>query len=245
MKGTRPLSNAEIIEVAKHFTGEYEARNRGLFMLGVSIGGRISEMLSLTIGDVWELEKPVTDVVFDKSIVKGGEHARSVPLNDDARTAVSDLIAWHTEREALVYDGDILPYELNPDYPLFPSRKGGVLNRRGADAVLRKAFRRAGLNGKLGTHSLRKSFAQRLYDQTCDIFVVKEMLGHKSTDTTQQYLGVNYASLREALEAIATTSAARDTIPIYKANDVQLINELILRGYGVHHLPDKAKGLHP
>ena len=47
MKGTRPLDNDEIRQVSGCFTGMYEVRNRGLFMLGVSTGGRISELLSL------------------------------------------------------------------------------------------------------------------------------------------------------------------------------------------------------
>ena len=45
MKGTRPLDNDEIRSVSTSFTGTYEVRNRGLFMLGVSTGGRISELL--------------------------------------------------------------------------------------------------------------------------------------------------------------------------------------------------------
>ena len=45
MKGTRPLDNNEIRLVSACFTGTFEVRNRGLFMLGVSTGGRISELL--------------------------------------------------------------------------------------------------------------------------------------------------------------------------------------------------------
>ena len=54
MKGTRPLDNQEIVLVSACFDGTFKARNRGLFMLGVSTGGRISELLSLTIGDVYQ-----------------------------------------------------------------------------------------------------------------------------------------------------------------------------------------------
>ena len=43
MKGTRPLDNTETRLVSACFTGTFEARNRGLFMLGVSTGGRITE----------------------------------------------------------------------------------------------------------------------------------------------------------------------------------------------------------
>ena len=55
MKGTRPLNNQEIRLVSACFDGNpFGDRNRGLFMLGVSTGGRISELLSLTIGDVYQ-----------------------------------------------------------------------------------------------------------------------------------------------------------------------------------------------
>ena len=65
MKGTRPLDNKEIRLVSACFDGTFEARNRGLFMLGVSTGGRISELLSLTIGDVYQNGKSaVTDLLF-------------------------------------------------------------------------------------------------------------------------------------------------------------------------------------
>ena len=64
MKGTRPLDNDEIRRVSTSFTGTFAVRNRGLFMLGVSTGGRISELLSLTIGDVYQNGKPVTDLLL-------------------------------------------------------------------------------------------------------------------------------------------------------------------------------------
>ena len=84
----------------------------GLFMIGVSTGGRISELLSLQIGDVYQNGGPVTDMLFEKSIVKGGEVSGAVPVNADGRLAIDELIDWH---------GD--PYEnINPSRPLFPPR---------------------------------------------------------------------------------------------------------------------------
>lgn len=236
MKGTRPLDNAEIHAVASHFTGAFAVRNRSLFLLGVSIGGRINELLSLTVGDVWQHGKPVTDVLYDKSIVKGGEVARAVPLNADGRQAVEDIINWHTEKF-----GGLLG-EVDKDTPLFVSRvknKNGTPKRMttqaGSDAIM-AAFEAAGLNGKLGTHSMRKSFAQRLYSQTNDIFVVREMLGHKNVATTQKYLGVNYAEVREALELMSVIVAGTDpkqSTPVHRASDNDLIAELAKRGYNV------------
>ena len=79
MKGTRPLNNDEIRLVSACFSGNpFEVRNRGLFLLGVSTGGRISELLSLQIGDVYQNRAAVTYLLFDKSIVTGGEIRRAV-----------------------------------------------------------------------------------------------------------------------------------------------------------------------
>ena len=238
MKGTRPLDNTEIRLVSACFDGNpFESRNRGLFMLGVSTGGRISELLSLTIGDVYQNGKPVTDLLFDRSIVKGGEISRAVPVNSDGRRAIEDLIAWHRERYNTTHKSR----------PLFPSRNGqGAkrMSRRTAHDVLKTAFVSAGLNGHLATHSLRKSFAQRLYDRTGDIFAVQEMLGHKSVATTQKYLGVNYANVRDALEEMSLESELHVSgllgSSLKTTADETLFLELALRGYDLSKLRDPA-----
>ena len=59
MKGTRPFDNDEIRLVSACFTGTFEHCNRSLFLLGISTGGRISELLSLQIGDVWQNDRVV------------------------------------------------------------------------------------------------------------------------------------------------------------------------------------------
>ena len=236
MKGTRPLDNDEIRLVSACFSGTYEVRNRGLFLLGVSTGGRISELLSLRIGDVYQNEKPVTDLLFDRSIVKGGEVSRAVPVNTDGMRAITDLIGWHQERFRT----------LPKTRPLFPSRNGNGrkrMTRRAAHNVLKKAFEAAGLNGHLATHSLRKSFAQRLYEQTGDVYAVQEMLGHKSIVTTQEYLGVNYASVRKALQQMSLDGELHEIgilgSSLKSEADATLFLELALRGYDLSKLRDE------
>ena len=238
MKGTRPLDNHEIRKVAECFDGTFKNRNRGLFMLGVSTGGRISELLSLTIGDVYQNRTAVTDLLFDRSIVKGGEVSRAVPVNRDGKQAIADLVAWHRDRYSTTHKSR----------PLFPSRNGqGTqrMSRRTAHNVLKQAFEVAGLNGHLATHSLRKSFAQRLYDRTGDIFVVQEMLGHRNVATTQKYLGVNYASVRQAIEEIAVSGELHERhilgSSLKKETDEALFLELVQRGYNLSSLRDKKE----
>ena len=150
MKGTRPLDNDEIRQVAAAFTGTFAVRNRGLFILGVSTGGRISELLGLRIKDVWQNGKAVSDLLYTKQIVKGGEVSRSVPVNADGRKAIDELVNWHREHYS----------SIAAKRPLFPSRHQSgtmALHRQSAHEILKTTFIEAGLNGHIATHSLRKS----------------------------------------------------------------------------------------
>ena len=235
MKGTRPLNNDEILRVSGCFTGIFAARNLGLFMMGVSTGGRISELLSLQIADVYQNSSAVGDLLYNKSIVKGGEISRAVPVNRDGRQAIEGLVGWHRAHYS----------NIDPHRPLFPSRNGRGekrMSRRTAHDVLKDAFEAAGLNGHLATHSMRKSFAQRLYDRTSDIFAVQEMLGHRNVSTTQKYLGVNYASVRDALEEMSVNSEPHIMYllgsSLKKEADETLFLELALRGYDLTKLRD-------
>ena len=117
------------------------------------------------------------------------------------------------------------------------------MSRRTAHNVFKDAFVSAGLNGHIATHSLRKSFAQRLYEQTGDIFAVQEMLGHRNVATTQKYLGVNYASVRKAVEEMAVSGELHTTTILGSSlkleADETLFLELALRGYDLSSLRDE------
>ena len=151
-------------------------------------------------------------------------------VNVDGRNAIDALVNWHREQS-----GDI-----DDNRPLFPSRnkRGTVaMNRQTAHDMLKTAFIEAGLNGHIATHSLRKSFAQRLYDKTGDIYMVQELLGHRNISTTQKYLGVNYADAKAAVESIALiTESDRTTLSSRSLEDIDdetLQCELTRRGYNV------------
>jgi site-specific recombinase XerD len=225
MKGCRPLDTNEIIKISEQFDGTFEIRNRSLFLLGVSVGGRISELLALRIEDVWQNHQPVSDLLFQKRMVKGRETARMIPVNADGQQAIYELIQWHLKRY----------FDLDPQRPLFPSRKfSAALSRSQAHRILEKAFRQANLNGKLATHSLRKTFAQRLYDASGDIFLVQELLGHKSVETTQAYLGVSYKKMQQATEAIEIHNRSMKTLhSMTEISTGDFITEMMSRGLDV------------
>ena len=66
------------------------------------------------------------------------------------------------------------------------------------------AFIRLYIQGEI-LFSIYARFLQIIFDkgETSDIYMVQEMLGHRSVSTTQRYLGVNYTTAREACEAMS------------------------------------------
>lgn len=52
IKGCRPFTEAEVEILQQSFGGIYADRHKALFLLGVKSGFRISELLSLRVGDV-------------------------------------------------------------------------------------------------------------------------------------------------------------------------------------------------
>jgi len=233
MKGCRPLDTDEILKISEQFDGTFEVRNRSLFMLGVSVGGRISELLALRIEDVWQNGQPISDLLFQKRVVKGRETARMIPVNADGQQAIRELIQWHVE-----YYGD-----LDLQRPLFLSRQGGqALSRSHAHRILERAFHQAGLNGKLATHSLRKTFAQRCYDACGDIHQVSELLGHQNVETTKRYIGISYTKLQETVQAIEIDNNKIDKT-LHSLSITDLINELQERGvtFGLNQIQEERK----
>ena len=71
-------------------------------------------------------------------------------------------------------------------------------------------------------------------------FAVQEMLGHKAVSTTQKYLGVNYANIKEAVEQMAVSGELHISgllgSSLKKEADETLFLELALRGYDLSRL---------
>ena len=79
---------------------------------------------------------------------------------------------------------------------------------------------------------------------------MQELLGHRNVSTTQKYLGVNYASAREAVEGMALGSEPDRTHLLSSSfrflgghlkttADETLFLELALRGYDLSRLRDE------
>ena len=62
---------------------------------------------------------------------------------------------------------------------------------------------KAGVSGAT-LHDLRRTYASALLEQNVHLTVISNLLGHKSTKTTERYLGVSQSSLRSATDLAQT-----------------------------------------
>ena len=81
---------------------------------------------------------------------------------------------------------------------LFPGRTPGApLSARQLNRAVHIAAQRAGIDKRVGMHTLRHSFATHLLEQKTDIRVIQVLLGHKKLDTTALYTRVAIKAIDE------------------------------------------------
>lgn len=119
------------------------------------------------------------DVVADSAgrslIVRGkGDKQRIVPLPDDLAGIIMDARGY-----------------------LFPGRFGGHVE----ESYIGDHISRLLPDG-YAAHTLRHRFATTAYAATHDLFVVAELLGHESVETTEHYVAMPDGRLREAMAAV-------------------------------------------
>jgi integrase len=189
---TRALTADEISVVSKTFGGKFALRDRAFFTMGVKTGLRCSELLSLTVGDVYQYGRVAGQVTVRRANVKGKRAGRTVPLHPEAKAA---LAAWIEHAELASAPND---------RPLFPSQKcpSEPISRVQAWRILNGAYEANELDGHIGCHGMRKHLAEHIYQQTGkDIVAVKDALGHRSLSSTTAYLRTNKAVLEAAFLA--------------------------------------------
>jgi integrase/recombinase XerD len=165
-------------------------RDRAMLSLMYAAGLRVSELVSLTLGDVDRARGIVS--AFGK-----GKKRRLVPLGE---VALDHLAAY---LEARVADASAKASQLGAKTAkvsqiLFPSPRGGKLTRQAFWKIVGRTARGAGIRGHVHPHQLRHSFATHLLSGGADLRSVQTLLGHANVVTTEIYTHVSQDRVRQA-----------------------------------------------
>lgn len=157
-------------------------RDLSIIMLLFSTGIRREELTEVKLDDVNLSESSL--LIHGK-----GNKERIVYFNDTTRSILSEYILVYREETKTAKESEYL----------FVSKKDKKLCASTVNRIVNKHFEAAGIKDKGFTvHSARKAFATTVYENTGDVFVVQQLLGHSSPSTTQRYVGVAESRKRQA-----------------------------------------------
>jgi site-specific recombinase XerD len=160
-----------------------EKRDMAIIELLFSTGIRVSELISVDIGDIDEAREEIR-------VVGKRDKERIVILGKHAVLAVKEYTQAYRH----------LHIKGSKERALFINSKGGRLTVRSVQRLFQQI---SSLIGKEVTpHTLRHSFATTLLDNGADLRTVQELLGHSSLQTTQLYTHVTVKKLQELIDKV-------------------------------------------
>lgn len=167
-------------EVSRILNSSRNIKHKLLLWMIYSCGLRRSEVTNIKLSD---LDR-------DRNIL----HIREGKGNIDRITPVSAMV-WEKIDE---YN-----HSYHPRVYLFEGQKGGKYSSESVYRVFKEALNNAGIKKEVGVHSLRHSYATHLHESGLDIKYIQELLGHKSTRTTEIYTHIsrrNLVAVRSPIE---------------------------------------------
>lgn len=145
-------------------------RDTALLTILYSTGMRVTEVVSLRVGDV-DLQ---TSMLHCHG--KDGQ-LRDLPLDKDTRDSIAAYLDGG--RQYLVKNKE--------EDALFLNHRGQQLTRQGLWLIIKAYAKKANLSGDVTPHTLRHSFAAHKLDDGSDLQEVQRLLGHANISTTQIY----------------------------------------------------------
>ncbi|WP_316364678.1 tyrosine-type recombinase/integrase [Candidatus Thiodiazotropha sp. CDECU1] len=178
-----PIRDLEAIsEIKRYLSGEGNWRDYCLFTLGINTAFRASDLLSLTVGQVENLEPGDLLEIKEKKTRK----YRAVTVN---KTAYYALRVWLNAH----------PARSDPDAPLFLSqRRRAALCVSSVNRLVKKWCRYGGLHGQFGSHTMRKTWGyQQRKANDASLPLLMSAFGHRTEAQTLEYLYIQPRELRD------------------------------------------------
>lgn len=161
------------INSIKKFLKKHSERDFVLFVFGINTGLKITEMLDIKVGDL--LEKP--DAVKDFYQYPHHEVMKEIYLNHKVKQVILHYVQNH---------------HLTPDDYLFKSTKTDKpITRQQAYRIVHQAAESVGIQGKIGTNSMRKTFGYHAYKRGIAISILQKHFNHSTPSETLKYIGIS------------------------------------------------------
>lgn len=175
IKDVQPIRSKQQLEDMKWALKRHcSERDYILFLLGINTGLRAGDLLNLKVKDVKRKKQLLIHEGKTKKPRKINLTNIYHELQNYAQTVESE---W-----------------------LFPSRKGDQpITVTQAYRRLNHAATMAGIDGGVGTHTMRKTFGYWYYKQYRDVAKLQYILNHSTPAITLRYIGITEEEVEESL----------------------------------------------
>jgi len=152
-------------------------------LLGTGI--RVSELVNLNINDINFKEAHF-------KVTRKGQNEEIIYCNDEVINAIRKYYEERIQIKGL---------SLEHENALFLSTQDRRMDEKSVRNMIKKYTKKCGIIKNITPHSLRRTFGTNLYNEVGDVYLVAELLGHKSVETTRKhYAELNIERKRKALK---------------------------------------------
>ncbi len=180
-------STKKIAQIKNLLKGQGRYRDLLLFTMGINTALRVSDLLSLHIGDFVDHESTTRNRFWIREAKRNKRN--DVIIND---SITQTLTAYRTAYPKM---------ENNPKHFLFFNTKTddytSPIHRKHAWKVITTLCHDVGLQGNYGTHSLRKTWGYHARQHGVDLALIMHKLNHNSLAYTKRYIGITNEELEE------------------------------------------------
>ena len=175
-------SYSDFKAIQDYFLAKNDVRDWMMWTIGVSLGLRVSDLLSLRFGHF--VDKDMTTI------------KNRIEIYEQKTGKLNNLLITESVREAILTYLKAIKYRFDLDDFLFASRKTGKkMYEEHGWRILSSAGRAVGLPINIGSHTMRKSFANiaACVDKSCidmnAVTKIQGLLNHSDQRVTMRYLG--------------------------------------------------------
>lgn len=155
------------------------ARNQMMWVIGINIGLRASDLRALTWGDIFE-----GDDSFKEGVRKEEKKTRKFKTFFFNKYVVEAVTNYVEEFKPCV----------DKDIHLFRSREGGAIEVGTIRLILKEAAKACGVKQNVGSHTLRKTFGYHWYmahkGDINALVHLQRLFNHSSPQVTLAYIGI-------------------------------------------------------
>ncbi len=178
-------SGSGLSKKEKAFFNATRIRDLAIATTLLGTGIRVSELVNLNINDINFRENHF-------KVTRKGQNEEIIFCNDEVIAALRN---YYEER----INTRGVPAEHQQAFFLSTQRRR--IDEKSVRNMIKKYSSKCGIIKNITPHALRRTFGTNLYNEVEDVYLVAEMLGHKSVETTKKhYAELNVERKRKALK---------------------------------------------